>query len=73
MYVHICKLNEDHKSNLVVKMQVNTLFELSTPNKSTCTCINAHMSHCMGTSFLGILQPITIQTGMLSYRDQLKS
>ena len=47
MYVHLCKLNKDHKSNPDVKMQVNTcsLFELSTPNKTTF--INANMSHFM--------------------------
>ena len=72
MYVHLGKLNKEHKSESSVKMQVNTcsLFELSTPNKMTY--INARMSHSMSTPVLGVLQPITIQTGMLSYRDQLK-
>ena len=54
-----------------LKMRVNSLFELSTPNKSTY--INAHMSHFMGKLVFGILQSKPIQTGMLSYRVHLKS
>ena len=51
------------------KMQVNirSLFKLSTPNNSTY--IDAHTDHIMGTTVFVALQPIKIETGMLSYRD----
>ena len=44
-----------------------SLFELSTPNNSTY--IDAHTGHFMSTPVFVALQPIKIQTGMLSYRD----
>ena len=73
--MHICKLNKDHKNNSNVKIQVNacSLFELSTPNKSYLLYNNAHMSQFMCSPVFGGLQTIKIQTGTLSYREQLKS
>ena len=44
-----------------------SLSELSTPDKSTY--IDAHTDHFMGTTVFVALQPIKIESGMLSYRD----
>ena len=46
-----------------------SLFELSTLNNSTY--IDAHTDHFMGTTVFVALQPIKIETGMLSYRDYM--
>ena len=43
------------------------LFELSTPNNSTY--IDVHTDHFMCTTVFEALQPIKIETGMISYRD----